>query len=502
MSESSLPLLTVLESILAWQRDPGEAQMARLVDAVGSVISAAGGRGVYLLGDPTLLPGLSVGWGTLTRPPASHAGSDAGAAAPIELRGQDGASVTGSLWIDAATGPDAQTVRIIELAVEAAWSRADARQTADRLRALDAATRAIASLESLEHVLQDIADRVRDLIGAEYAALGIVDEFGVIERFVTSGISRQQREAIGPLIVEENRAYRIPDIGAHEHSSGFPPNHPPMRSFLGVPISVKGRSVGNFYLTNKRNAEQFSEADERLVDMFALHAGVAIENARLHEQVQRMAVIDERTRIGKDLHDGIIQAIYAVGLSLEDVPDLMAEVPAEAAQRVDAAIESINLSIRDIRNFIYGLRPEAVDGTQVVAGLAALAEEVRHGGLIDITANLDPAADPGLDPQTGNELLNLVREALSNAVRHAHGRRISISLSATEEGSRLEIADDGIGFDPAQLVAAGHHGLANMRARADSLGGRLEIRTAPDEGTTVIVELPRSTLTEHDGSRR
>jgi signal transduction histidine kinase len=170
----------------------------------------------------------------------------------------------------------------------------------------------------------------------------------------------------------------------------------------------------------------------------------------------------------------------------------MAESPDEAAARLDDAIESINLAIRDIRNFIYGLRPEAVDGTQVVAGIAAVAEEMRHGGLVDVTAELDPAADPGLHPNAGAELLHLVREGLSNAVRHGHARLISIELRPTAHGSTLVIADDGSGFDPTRDPGAGHHGLANMRARAAAIGGRIEIRSAPGTGTKVIVELPRS----------
>jgi signal transduction histidine kinase len=382
---------------------------------------------------------------------------------------------------------------------------------ATALAAVDEAARAISSVIGIEEVLQLIVDRVRDLVSARYAALGIAAIDGRIERFITAGMDAHERLDIGSLpagrgllglIIREGRAYRIPSIADHPDSSGFPPHHPPMTSFLGVPVMAHGISVGNLYLTDKRDAPEFSITDQRLVELFARHAGIAIDNARLHAQAGRLAVAEERDRIGRDLHDGIIQSLYAVGLSLEDVPDLMSEAPSEAAERVDAAIESINLSIRDIRNFIYGLRPEAVDGTQVVAGLAALAEEVRHGGLVDVVAHLDQAADPGLDPRMGSELLNLVREALSNAVRHAHGRRITISLTADTAVSTLEIADDGVGFDPALGVAAGHHGLANMGARAAAFGGRLEIRSAPGEGTTVIVGMPRTTTGDDDGSQR
>ncbi|HLO34908.1 MAG TPA: GAF domain-containing sensor histidine kinase [Candidatus Deferrimicrobium sp.] len=375
------------------------------------------------------------------------------------------------------------------------------------LSALDDAARAISSVLGIEEVLQLIVDRVRDLVDARYAALGIAGVDGRIERFITAGIDPHDRLAIGALpsgrgllglIIREGRSYRIPNIAEHPDSAGFPPHHPPMTSFLGVPVIAHGHSIGNLYLTDKRGAPEFSVGDQRLVELFARHAGIAIDNARLHAQAGRLAVAEERDRIGRDLHDGIIQSLYAVGLSLEDVPELMAEAPDEAVDRIDVAIESINLSIRDIRNFIYGLRPEAVDGTQVVAGLAALAEEVRHGGLVDMVAELDPAADPGLDADAGGELLNLVREGLSNAVRHGHALRISIELTATPTGSVLEIADDGIGFDPARDFGAGHHGLANMRARAAAIGGTLEVRSARGEGTRVIVELPRPTPTRED----
>ena len=129
------------------------------------------------------------------------------------------------------------------------------------------------------------------------------------------------------LIVRENRSFRIPDLAVDPRRYGFPPHHPPMHSFLGVPVTVQGRSVGNLYLTNKTGADEFSEDDQALVESFAVHAGIAIENARLHEQVQRLAIVDERERISKDLHDGIIQNLYAVGLSLEDVPELVRERP-------------------------------------------------------------------------------------------------------------------------------------------------------------------------------
>ncbi len=249
----------------------------------------------------------------------------------------------------------------------------------EAVEALDAAVRGISGVLDIDQVLQLIVDRVRELVSATYAALGIVDETGRITQFITSGITAEQRSAIGDLprghgllglIIRENRPYRIPAIAKHPESYGFPPNHPPMTSFLGVPITVKGDVVGRLYLTDKRDAAEFSANDQALVETFALHAGIAIENARLHEQVQRLAVVDERDRISRDLHDSIIQSIYAVTLSLDDVPELVSEDPDEARARVDAAIDALHAVIRDIRTFIFGLRPLLLDSGSVMDGLA------------------------------------------------------------------------------------------------------------------------------------
>jgi signal transduction histidine kinase len=373
---------------------------------------------------------------------------------------------------------------------------------ATTLAALDDAARAITGLLAIEDVLQLIVDRVRSLVDAEYAALGIVGAGGGIDRFITTGIEPDVRAAIGPpphgrgllgLIIREGRSFRIPKIAAHPDSSGFPANHPPMTSFLGVPVPSNGVPIGNLYLTDKRGADEFSELDQKVVELFARHAGIAIDNARLHAKAGRLAVAEERDRIGRDLHDGIIQSLYAVSLSLEDVPELMADGRPEAERRVDAAIDQLHVAIRDIRNFIYGLRPESVDGTEVVAGIAALAQDFRDGGLVDVVATLDPAADPGLSQENGVELLSLVREALSNAARHAHAQRVDVLLGQRETGPLLQIVDDGVGFDPSRAAEAGHHGLSNMRVRAEAIGARLTISSEPGAGTRIKVDFARGT---------
>jgi signal transduction histidine kinase len=366
-------------------------------------------------------------------------------------------------------------------------------------QALDAAVRGIAALAPLDDVLQIIVDRVRPLVGARYAALGIVDAAGHIERFITSGMDDATRDRIGALpegrgllglIIRENRSFRIADLNTDPRRAGFPPNHPPMTSFLGVPITVNGASLGRLYLTDKFDGPEFNEEDLALVETFALHAGIAMENARIHEQLNRLAVIEERDRISKDLHDGIIQNMYAVGLSLEDVPELMADDPDEAAARVERAIDSIHLSIQDIRNFIFGLRPELLEGTSLAGGLAALVEERRHNTMIDLELRV-PEGLTGLPEAVIGHLLAVVNESLSNVVRHSRASQASVELVPEGAGGwRLTVADNGVGFDPAQVGKLGHQGLANTRARAAQVGCTVVVDSEPGAGTRVVIHVP------------
>lgn len=366
------------------------------------------------------------------------------------------------------------------------------------VEALSDAIGGVAGVLAVETVLQLIVDRVRTLVGARYAALGILaPDRRRIERFITSGITAEQRRLLGAppqghgllgLIITEGRSLRIPDIGAHPASYGFPPHHPPMTSLLGVPVRSKNRTIGNLYLTDKEAAPGFSDDDQRLVELFALHAGIAMENARLHEAVQHLAVVDERERIGKDLHDGIIQTLYAISLSLEDVPDLMGQDAREAAARVDRAIDSLNGAIADLRHFVVGLRPELIDRTDLVGLLAALVEQVRHDAAIDVRLDL-PDGGPDVAPHVRAELVQITREAISNSARHANASAAMVALRRDGSSLILELSDDGVGFDTAREIPAGHHGLVNMRDRAQALGGDFRVDSGP-RGTTIIVRVP------------
>jgi signal transduction histidine kinase len=370
----------------------------------------------------------------------------------------------------------------------------------DTIEALDAATQAITEVLDLETVLQLIVDRVAGLVGARYAALGISDPSGRLQRFITAGLTPEQRLAIGPepvghgllaLIIREGRTLRIADIPSHPQSHGFPPNHPPMHTLLGVPIEIGGRPIGDLYLTEKRGGAEFTEADERIVELFARHAGIAIEHARLHERLAALRVVAERERIGRDLHDGVIQGLYAVGLTLEEAAEIVPSDPDRAVALVDASIDSIHRSIAEIREFIGGLRP-SMAGASVATGIAALADGLRLTTPIDVEATVDlsPAELTRLPSDARRDLLHIVREALSNIARHSRATRASVVLARAGDALRLEVSDNGVGFDPAAVASGRHHGLVNLRDRAAGMGARLEIDSRPGEGTRLILHVP------------
>jgi signal transduction histidine kinase len=497
-------VVVAMEALGEWLHDPTPDRRVWLGEMLNAIVRAAGGNGAYLDVDCPPLPPFVVQVGTIRDRPSE----DRPDVTRHELHADRGDVHLGTLWLASAPEGGGLAPRGLELALEAAWARASANLTATRLAALDHATQTIASVLGLEDALQLIVDRVRALVGARYAALGTVGPDGMIERFITSGITTAQRTAIGPLprghgllglIIREGRSIRIPRISSHAASSGFPHHHPPMTSFLGVPVAVRAQPIGNFYLTDKEAAGgEFTDDDQRLVEMFALHAGIAIDNARLHEQVGQMAVIDERDRIGRDLHDGIIQSLYAVSLSLEDLPELMAEDPDNAEQRLDRAIDAIHLTIREIRNFIFGLRPESLDGDDVIGGLAGLAEEFQRSTLIDVRLDLDREVGAHVPASVGNHILQLAREAMSNAARHANAHQVSVQLRRDDGRTVLVVADDGAGFDPEVGAGRGHRGLQNMRARAEAVAGSLTVDSHPGSGTRIILALPSPPDSEGD----
>ena len=215
-----------------------------------------------------------------------------------------------------------------------------------------------------------------------------------------------------------------------------------------------------------------------------------MENARLHDRIAALAVVEERERIGRDLHDGIIQRLYAVSLSLEDLGELANEDPVEVGVRGDRAIDSLHTTIGDIRHFILGLRPGLLASSDLAEGLERLAEEVRFGSVIAVETDIDAAAAAELDDEQATQLLGLSREALSNVTRHSAASAARVSFAVDDGILLLTIEDDGVGFDPEGVSGPDHQGLTNMRDRAAMLGGALAIERPEHHGTRVVARIP------------
>ncbi len=359
----------------------------------------------------------------------------------------------------------------------------------------------LASEFELDALLQRIADLAREVIAARYGAVGVLGEDGKLVRFVYSGIDDHTADLIGDLptgrgvlgvIIEEGRPLRLKEISSHPRSAGFPENHPPMRTFLGAPILSRGTVYGRLYLTEKEDGSEFSKDDERIALMFAAQAGIAVQNARLLEEVTQrredMAILEERERISKDLHDGVIQSIYSVGLSLQASLATISDDPQRSEARIDESIAELDNVVRDVRGYIFELKP-GDDSRQSFAGrIADLAQGFEVNTLSSAHVDLELGASESLEPNAQSHLAHICREALSNIARHARASEVHITCAHRGEDLVFEITDDGIGFDP-DAVERGH-GLANMADRARLLGGRLEIEPRSPKGTVHRVILP------------
>ncbi len=364
-----------------------------------------------------------------------------------------------------------------------------------QLNALSEAVRAITAGLSLDHVLKRMAEIAAHLVGARYAALGVPDGKGGLESFFTYGMTDKQiahmdhyplgRGLLGMLLTEPE-SIRLENMHEDPRSAGFCQHHPMMTSFLGAPIISKGKHLGNLYLSDRIDGQPFTEEDEKMINLLASHAAIAIENAQLSEQMQKLAVVEERDRISMELHDGIIQAIYAIGIKLELTRLTLVAKP-EVAEQIVSANEDLNRVIEDLRRYIQDLRVGIDRSLTLREELDEIAEGFRQVSsarlVMDVARGFAQLSD-----ERSHAIVQIARESLSNIVRHAQATEVYVDLHETPSQIMLVISDNGQGFD-ADGVSRGN-GLNNITHRVENLGGMVRFESVPGRGTTVTVVFP------------
>lgn len=371
---------------------------------------------------------------------------------------------------------------------------------------------------SLDTVLERLVHAARDMVGARYAALGIPDGDGGFARFLTAGMSDELIESLGPLprshgmldaMLGQTDPYRTPDIRTDPRFRGWwPSRHPDMRSFLGYPIVFKGEVIGAFYLTDKEGAPAFDETDERLVGVFARHAAVLVEHARLYEQSRELSVAGERNRIARELHDALTQTLFGARLAVRTAtlalttptpgggaaprPDAApADAVATVVEQLGRASALLEDAFGELRALILDLRPPDLAVDRLGGAVRKQLALVERTSDLAVDLHIDDDAEVA-EPETERQLFRIVQEAVANVVRHATADSLAVSISVDRDNVlRLEVRDDGTGFDPdEQAIRSRRLGLTSMFDRAQDLGGRLTIDSSPGAGTVVRAEVP------------
>ena len=360
-----------------------------------------------------------------------------------------------------------------------------------------AAVTGVATGLTLPTTLRHIIDSATTLAGARFGALGVIGDDRTLTEFLTTGLDEDAIRAIGAppegrgvlgLLIHEPESLRLRDLTVHPDAFGYPPAHPPMRSFLGVPIRVGDEVFGNLYLCEKVGADEFTEEDEVLVESLAAIAAVAIENSRLHERLQDLAVLRDRERIARDLHDGVIQRLFAAGMALQATSRLS---PDEAAGRVEQTVDELDSIVNEIRATIFDLELRGADRPSLAASVLALVDEMTRHADLEATVRIASDVEHRVSPEIADATLTALREALANAVRHADASTVEVSVACDGDMLELRVVDDGRGIATTSPARPGHgHGLANLAVRARDWGGSCDVAPGSEGGTALVWRVP------------
>lgn len=379
------------------------------------------------------------------------------------------------------------------------------------LAAVSSALLAMSRHLEVRDVLKTIVASARELLDAQYAALGVPDDHGGFAQFVVDGVDEERWKAIGPLprqhgilaaMLHEAEAERLADVRKDPRFEGWPSAHPEMSDFLGLPIRDGDEVIGALFLANKLCPDGvnpprpeptggcgFTEDDEELLAILAQHAAIALTNARLYERSRELTIAEERSRLAHELHDAVSQKLFSLRLTAQAAATLVDRDPARAKGELQQVANLAAEATDELRAAVVELRPAALDEDGLVATLRTQIQVLdrAHSARVTFTAH-GVRALPAAQEEA---FLRVAQEALHNALRHSGAEHVEVTLHKRGPDTVLRVVDDGSGFDPTTVRRAGRHlGLVSMRDRAGGVGGSLTVQSAPGKGTTIEMEAP------------
>ncbi|MFC8831417.1 GAF domain-containing sensor histidine kinase [Streptomyces sp. NPDC057137] len=371
------------------------------------------------------------------------------------------------------------------------------------LAAVSTALLAMSRHLEVRDVLKTIVASARELLDAEYAALGVPDDHGGFAQFVVDGVSDAQWKAIGPLprqhgvlaaMLHDARPERLADVKKDPRFGGWPTAHPDMSDFLGLPIRDGDETIGTLFLANKRCPKPaggcgFTEEDEELLGILAQHAAIALTNARLYERSRELTIAEERSRLAHELHDAVSQKLFSLRLTAQAVSSLIDRDPARAKGELQQVADLAAEAADELRAAVVELRPAALDEDGLVHTLRTHIQVLDRAHSAQVT--FDSCGVRALPAAQEEAMLRVAQEALHNALRHSGAERVDVTVARRGQGAVLSVTDNGKGFEPRTVRRAGRHlGLVSMRDRSSGVGGRLTVQSAPGQGTTIEMEVP------------
>ncbi|EDY45443.1 GAF domain-containing sensor histidine kinase [Streptomyces sp. SPB074] len=371
------------------------------------------------------------------------------------------------------------------------------------LRAVSSALLAMSRPLEVQDVLHTIVASARELLDAEYAALGVPDDHGGFAQFVVDGVSEEQWKAIGPLprrhgilaaLLEEGRTERLADVRRDPRFKRWPAAHPDMSDFIGLPVRHGEETIAALFLANKRcphpeNTCGFTEEDEELLGMLAQHAAIALTNARLYERSRELTIAEERSRLAHELHDAVSQKLFSLRLTAQAATAFVDRDPARAKEELHQVAALAAEAADELRAAVVELRPAALDEDGLVATLRTQIRVLDRAHAAHVTFRGEGVR--ALPAAQEEALLRVAQEALHNALRHSGAAHVGVVLRRAGRGAALRVTDDGSGFDVRGVRRAGRHlGLVSMRDRAAGVGGSLTVESEPGKGTTIEMEVP------------